>query len=126
MFRRERVSELLLGFLAEELQKMRDPRLQLITLTEVTVSKDCKVARIYWSSLGKKAIESGEFVSASAGLDPKEMEQIQEGLKGVTSLLKRRMGEELELRTIPHLVFSYDESAVKGARIDELLKKAGV
>jgi ribosome-binding factor A len=120
-FRKERLGEVLLGFVAAELRGLSDPRLQFLTLTDIDVSPDLKSARIYWSSLRKAnpGAESGD--SAAGFLSEAEREAIEESLKKNTAFLKKRIGEELELRYVPQLIFRFDESAERGARIEELL-----
>lgn len=54
-YRRERVQDLLLGFLANEVQRLTDPRLDLVTVTAVDISPDLKNAWIYWTCPGEVA-----------------------------------------------------------------------
>lgn len=100
--RTERVAEMVRGFLGIEIQRLSDPRMQLLTITGVDMSPDLKSARVFWASHG-------------------EREACEEAILGVKSLLKRRMGEELKLRYTPDLHFKYDESVERGFRIDSLL-----
>ena len=121
-FKRERVSDLLQGFLSAELRRLADPRFELITLTHVDMSPDLKNANIYWSVLSFGLVEGAEPMPA----DPKKIRQIEDALEGTTNLLKRRIGEDLKLRFTPKLVFRYDHSFENASRIDFLVKKAGV
>lgn len=114
-FRKERVGELLLAFLAQELRELSDSRLELVTLTAIKMSPDLKVATLYWSGhLPTSAKEKKDRISA-----------INEALKGVTGLLKRKIAQNLELRYIPELRFHFDEVFETGSRIDEILAKVG-
>ena len=124
-FKRERVSELLQGFLAVELRQLADPRLELVTITAVDMSPDLKNATVYWSVLnfGPDAVAP----DAEPVLTPHErIRQIDDALEGTTSLLKRRIGTELKLRFTPHLVFRFDHSLENASRIEYLVKKAGL
>ena len=146
-FRVERIKDVLLSFLAEELRRLTDPRLEFVTLTDMDLSKDIKLAKIYWSlpvlseekrrSPGegherRSLDEHEEHVGASTALDLAELfpsesrrKEAADALRGVENLLKRRIAEELDLRYVPKLVFLYDDTPAKGSRIDYLLKKAG-
>lgn len=121
-FKRERVSDLLQGFLSAELRRLADPRFELVTLTHVDMSPDLKNANIYWSVLTLAASEGAEPMPTA----PEKIRQIEDALEGTVNLLKRRIGEELKLRFTPRLVFRYDHSFENASRIDFLVKKAGV
>lgn len=100
--RTERVAEMVRGFLGIELQRLSDPRMQLVTITGVDMAPDLKSCRVYWAAHGDR-------------------EGCAEAIEGVKSLLRRRIGEELKLRFTPSLHFKYDESVERGFRIDSLL-----
>ncbi len=127
----ERLADLLLTFLAEEIRQLNDPRLEMVTLTAVQVTRDLKVASVYWSALGT----SSSFGPAPSGEgggalslefpDARRIKTVAEALQGTEAYLKRRISEKLDLRVIPKLVFKYDESTERGFRIESLLKKAG-
>ncbi len=106
-FRKSRVAELLQGFLASQLRLLHDSRLELVSITDVEVSPDLKVARVYWAS-------------SSENID-----NISDALIDVTPVLKKHIARELDLRFVPELRFFRDMAIETGSRIDELLKKAG-
>ena len=124
-FRKQRVSELLLSFLGGELRKLTDPRVSFVTLTGVEMSADLKHARVYWTVLGS---ESGEKVAPGIAATEfpgvKCIEDAQEALSKLKSLLRKRVGAELNLRYTPNLNFLYDRSLETGARIDQLLAQS--
>lgn len=93
------ISELLL-------RKIKDPRLELLTITGVEVSPDLKLARVYFSRFG----------------DAAEVKRGQEGLQSATGFLKRELGHRLKLRHVPELEFVHDTSFEYGDRIESLLK----
>ena len=124
-FRNERVADLLLAFLAEEVRRMRDPRLELVTITGISVSRDLKFATVYWSSALSVSAEAEQELAADSFPDEQRQKEVGEALKGAENFLKRRIAEELELRSVPKLIFKYDASGATGAKIDTLLKKAG-
>jgi ribosome-binding factor A len=123
-YRQERAREVLKSFLGEEISQIDDDRLDLVTITDVDVSKDLKLAKVFWSI-------PGDIVSDSAN----EQEQllshpsdarramVQEALCSYEKLLKKKIADRLEFRYTPQLVFKYDDTSVVGNRIDYLLKK---
>lgn len=105
--RADRVGELIQQVLAEVLTKsIKDPRLKMATISGVKMSKDLKIARIYFAvSGGQKKIDNALI-----------------GFNSAMGYIKRVLASELELRYMPELKFFYDESFDYGARIESLLK----
>jgi ribosome-binding factor A len=105
--RSDRVAGLIKQETAELLRKeIKDPRLNMATITGVKVSRDLRIAKIYYS------ISGGESVR----------KDVAEGFKQARGFLKRELAQRLDLRYMPDLVFFYDESIDYAARIEELLK----
>lgn len=105
--RADRVGELIQQVLAEILTRsIKDPRLKMATITGVKMSKDLKIARIYF------AISGGQ----------KKIDNALVGFNSAMGYIKRVLASELELRYMPELKFFYDESFDYGARIESLLK----
>jgi ribosome-binding factor A len=102
-FRKERVGDLVHSTLASHLREMLDERLQSITVTEVVMSSDLKIAKVYVSDLWDN--EKGAI----------------EALIHAKNLLKRKVAEELKLRYVPDLHFYYDASVKKVNHIETLL-----
>lgn len=92
-------------------QEVRDPRVGLLTVTEVEVSPDLRYARIFVSVLGS----------------PEEKKQTLDALAGASAYIRRQIGARIRLRHIPELTFAYDESVEQGDRmmrlIDEIKKE---
>jgi ribosome-binding factor A len=125
-YRCERVGDLLLSFLAGELRQVDDPIAQRVTLTSISVAKDCKSARVYWSALSKNQFEKpDQEFRGDAFLSEAEKELINKAFARFIPLLRRSIAKELSLRYVPQLKFFYDESCERGAKIDFLLKKVG-
>ncbi|MFH0787107.1 MAG: 30S ribosome-binding factor RbfA [Pseudomonadota bacterium] len=93
------ISELLL-------RKIKDPRLEMVTITAVEVSPDLKLARVFFSRFGEVA----------------EVQRGLEGLQSAAGFLKRELGQRLKLRHVPELEFRHDTSFEYGDRIESLLK----
>jgi ribosome-binding factor A len=100
------VEGLIQRVLSEFLQKtVRDPRLKMTVITAVKVTRDLRIADIYFST--------------SAGLVSRE--DAEAGFKSAAGYIKRAIAPELGLRYMPELRFFYDESFDYGERIDRLL-----
>ena len=87
---------------------LRDPRIGLVTITEVRCTDDLKNAQVFVSVLGDEA-------ACVATL---------RGLAAAAGYLKREMTLRLALRFAPNLHFSYDDSLARAQRLDELLHAA--
>jgi ribosome-binding factor A len=106
-----RVSELVHIHLSNLLErKIKDPRLDMVTITDVTVTPDASRADVYFSALGGEAAQ----------------EDAQEGLESAAGYLRRELGRELRLRNIPELAFHYDRSVERGERISAILDELGL
>jgi ribosome-binding factor A len=105
--RADRVAGQIQKILSEILIKdIKDPRLDMVTITGVKMSKDLKLARIY-------------FTISGGG---KSAEDASKGFKSAAGYLKRSLAGQLGLRYMPDIAFFYDESFDYGARIETLLK----
>ena len=87
------------------MRKVRDPRLQAVTVTEVSVTNDLRLARVYFTS----------------GLDGAPDREIAEGLTKAAGFIRSELGQRLELRYTPELVFFKDVSGPRGDRVLALL-----
>ncbi len=106
-----RVSELVHVRLSDLLErKVKDPRLDMVTITDVVVTPDASRADVYFSALGGEAA----------------LEDAQDGLESAAGWLRRELGRQLRLRNIPELVFHYDRSVERGERISEILDELGL
>ncbi|HWR68240.1 MAG TPA: 30S ribosome-binding factor RbfA [Desulfomonilia bacterium] len=103
--RQARVGDLIRQTIAELIQRrVKDPRVQGITITGVDVSVDLKVGRIYFCVL-----------------DPARKDDALEGLRSAAGFLRHELKKGLHLRAVPSLIFSYDESFDYGSKIDGIL-----
>ena len=104
--RQERVSELIHRELSRLLlREVRDPRLAEMTITEVRVTPDLLLARIYFTVLGGAEAEKAALT----------------GLQSASGYLRTQLAGRVSLRLAPELVFEVDRSAEYGRRIDQLL-----
>ncbi len=103
-----RVGEQILKFIAELLMtKIRDPRIQGVTLTGINLSNDLKNARVFFSMIGSES----------------EVKQALTGLNSAKGFIKRQLGSGLTLRYIPDIIFDHDPTLETGNRLEQLLKK---
>ena len=106
--RADRVSGLVQEVLSELLKKrIHDPRLAMATITRVKMSRDLKIARIYFTIYG----------------DSQKSEAAAKGFDSARGFIKRSLAGRLGLRYMPDLKFFYDDSFDYGSHIDQLLKK---
>jgi ribosome-binding factor A len=104
--RADRVADLIKAELSDILlRQIRDPRIGLLTITDVKMSDDLRSARIYFVQMGKDKLDA----------------ELQAGLEKAKGFLKRELGKRLTLRYIPDVFFFYDKSFEYGSRIDRLL-----
>jgi ribosome-binding factor A len=107
--RQARVGDLLKQTIAEMVQRrVKDPRVEGVTITDVDVSVDLKNARIFFCVR-----------------EPSMKAAAMEGLKSAAGFLRRELKKALSLRAVPSLFFSYDESFDYGSKIDEILETIG-
>jgi ribosome-binding factor A len=104
--RQRQVAELLHEELSVLIQRRaRDPRLGFVTVTDVEMSPDLRVAHVYVSVLG--------------GDD--DVKQSLQSLRRAAGFFRRELGASLSLRYLPELNFRPDDSLARGLRIDQLL-----
>jgi ribosome-binding factor A len=100
-----RVNEALREVISESVGELKDPRIGFVTVTEVRASPDLRQATVFVSVLGSE----------------RQREQTLAGLESSRGILQHRLGRELHLKRTPQLVFEYDRSVERGARLSKLL-----
>ena len=109
--RTQRIGDQMQRELAMLIQReIKDPRLGLVTLTGIDVSRDLAHAKVYFTVMGKDD-------AASIALN-------QEILQEAAGYLRMLLGKAIKLRTIPQLHFHYDESVRRGAQLSALIERA--
>jgi len=104
-----RVAELIQRELANLIRlEIKDPRVEMVTLTTVDVSPDYAHAKVFFTVIG----DSARIAAVTAGLGH------------AAGYLRSELARRLELRAIPRLHFIYDESVERGARLSQLIDKA--
>lgn len=104
--RSQRLEGELMKVLAEVIREdLKDPRLNLITITDVTVAKDLSFAKIFISHLDEE--------KAKAGLD---------ALNKGKGFIRKQIGMKLKLRIVPEIAFFIDDTLNYSLKINKILK----
>lgn len=103
----------MLEVLADELERMSDPRLELVTLTGVAVSRDLAHAKVFYSTLTATAVDTRESVP----------EEVASALQSAGSHLRGVVGRQMRIRQVPRLEFSVDPGIVSGQRVEDILRE---
>ncbi len=106
--RPKRVAQLIQKEINAILQKqIKNPLLGFVTITGVKVTDDLKHAKVYFTVYGSE----------------QERISTEKLLKKMTSFVRYHVGQRIRLRYTPEIVFQYDETIERAARIDELINK---
>ena len=102
---------------AEQLQRelagmigrvLEDPRVGMVTVTAVQLTKDLSYAKVYVSSIGGSLTQQ-ELVHA---------------LQHASGFMRHEIGRAMKLRIQPELRFYYDETEERAARLEALIARA--
>jgi ribosome-binding factor A len=107
--RSERVGDQMQRELADLIRlEVKDPRVGMVTLSGVEVTRDLAHAKVFFTQLGgeEKGIEA------------------EHGLNHAAGYLRHALGTRLRLRSVPTLRFIYDDTPERGARISALIDSA--
>jgi len=101
-----RVNEVVRETLADEVKRLSDPRLGFVTLTDVAVSPDLRLATVYYSVLGtpEQHADSGAALASAA------------------SHLRTALGRQVRLKYLPELRFREDDAITQAQRIEAILR----
>ena len=87
--------------------QLKDPKIGFITITDVVVSGDLSIAKVYVSFLGQKAREA-------AGM---------KALERSKGFIRSELAKRMTIRKVPSLVFLIDDSLEKGNKIENIIKE---
>jgi ribosome-binding factor A len=88
-------------------RKLKDPRKGFITITQVKVTRDLKIANIYFTCLG----------------DEEQRRKSRQALESANKFIRSELAPQLKLRFMPELRFFYDETLDYAQHVDDLLKQ---
>lgn len=90
------------------LKRVRDPRVQDVTITGIQMTGDLQRATVYFSILSDKASDA---------------QKADDGLNKAKGLIRRELSQRLTIYKVPEIEFAQDESVRYGEKIDELLRQ---
>ncbi|ABP80940.1 ribosome-binding factor A [Streptococcus pneumoniae] len=92
-------------------REIKDPRLGLITITAVDVSRDLSHAKIFITIMGQD--DDQEAIKGNLRI-----------LNDAAGFLRMQLGKSMKLRTVPQLHFNYDASIRRGVELSSLIERA--
>lgn len=92
-------------------REIKDPRLGLVTITAVDVSRDLSHAKIFITIMGQD--DDQEAVKGNLRI-----------LNDAAGFLRMQLGKSMKLRTVPQLHFNYDASIRRGVELSSLIERA--
>ncbi len=104
--RTARLNQLFQEILAEELDKIDDERLEMVTIMSVDVDGDLRHASVYYDTLG------GE----------EDDEEVLEALDEHRHRLRGAIGSQARVKRTPELEFKPDDVGRGAARLEEVLR----
>jgi ribosome-binding factor A len=107
--RTARVNEVVREVLADELERLSDPQLGLLTVTGVEVTPDLRQATVYYSALIPAEGEAER--------------DIAEALGAARPQLQAAIARQVRMKYTPQLVFREDPAIRTGERVDEILRQ---
>lgn len=106
--RASRVAEQIFHIVAELCRtKISDPRLSGVEITRVKMTRDLRIARVYYHFLND---------------DQARREQAERGFHQAAGFLKRAIGQEIKIKFMPTMEFFYDERLDEERHIEELFE----
>ena len=107
--RKDRVSEQIRRELAELIRtELKDPRVGMVSITDVEVTSDYAHAKVYFSTL--------------AGSE--QLSEVMAGLQRSAGFLRRELGKRISIHMTPQLNFVFDQSLERGADLSKLIQEA--
>jgi len=89
--------------------ELKDPRVGMITITEVQVTPDYAHAKVFFTSLVD---------------DPKVLQGTVDGLVKAAGFVRAQLGKRLHIHTLPQLHFVHDNSTARGVALSNLIDQA--
>lgn len=107
--RKDRVAEQVRRELADLIRmQLKDPRVGMISITEVEVTADYAHAKVFFSTL--------------AGSE--RLPEVMAGLNNASGFLRRELGKRISIHMTPQLHFVFDQSLERGAGLSKLIQDA--
>lgn len=136
----ERLNQLLREELSRLVRReLEDPRVEMVTITDVEISGDLRHAKVFVRTLrdlqsaagapGEGDADGEQSDEDAGGDDPdgdgigRPLREALEGLRSAEGFLRGTLGRELRIRRIPELHFEADRTLERAQRIEELLDR---
>jgi ribosome-binding factor A len=87
--------------------EVRDPRLGMVTIQEVRITRDLAHAKVFFTCMGSDAKDTGKLLNRT-----------------LAGFLRHELARRIRVRSTPELHFVYDESIERGARLADLIQQA--
>ena len=87
---------------------IRDPRVGMVTITDVVVARDLSHAKVFFTSLGNEA----------------QIESCLHGLTSAAGFLRAQLAKRMTIRVSPALSFAFDGSIDNGVKLSKLIAEA--
>lgn len=109
--RADRVANAMRRELAQLIQQqLRDPRVGMVNINDIEVSRDLSTARVFVTLVGEE--DRGKIDTSLATLN------------GAAGFLRTQLARLLALRSVPRMHFRYDETSLRGQRLSALIQRA--
>lgn len=109
--RTDRIADAIQRVLAVTISReVRDPRVGMVNINDVTVTRDMSYAKIYVTFVGRDSDE--------------ESQEAAKALNHAAGFLRGVVAKELDIRVTPKLQFFYDKTSVKGQKLSHLIDRA--
>jgi len=141
-----RVNEVVREVVADELERLSDPRLGLVTVTGVDVSNDLRHATVYYSALDagreqpKRARRRGArpvpeldadadadgdapTTASTADAQDEFKTQTNAALRSAAPHLRTALGRQVRLKYVPELTFREDPAIEQGERVEAIIRE---
>ena len=107
--RKDRVSEQIRRELADLIRsELKDPRVGMISITDVEVTADYAHAKVFFSTLAGR----------------EHLAEVMTGLQKASGFLRRELGKRISIHMTPQLHFVFDQSLERGADLSKLIQEA--
>ncbi|MEX0665615.1 MAG: 30S ribosome-binding factor RbfA [Acidimicrobiia bacterium] len=99
-----RINEVVREALADDLERLSDPRLSMVTITGVDVSPDLRHATVWYAALGRHD------------------DDVAVALRSARRRLRATLGRQVRLKYLPELHFREDPAIETGQRVEEIIR----
>jgi ribosome-binding factor A len=103
--------------------ELKDPRVGMITITDVEVTSDHEHAKIFFTRLGD-FVNAGKATDVTKAANAADNATVTQALEHAAGFLRSELAHRMRLRIVPQLHFEYDVSVERGVRLSNLIDEA--